>query len=409
MKTLLKIVFISYFITPLQILRKYAICKFQAPYQAEIFGTIFNYITLFDLLFIAIGIFTLIKYKAVPIGRTFGIYVVMNIISIITIIYKHGVYYDGIVEFVRVVAMYLTYMCFLIVGGRPSYIYRCILILMIITFIIFSIGYSNPNLENDTSGRLNAPGLEIATTGHVAGALLILMAFNESEGYFVRLMGIIFGISGLAISGSRLPLIISMCFVIMITIYRSTKVISFRNLGIAVLMLAIIWSGIILFSNSPTIGRMASPSVLLTDYSVLGRLLAWNAANKILDAYPMGLYNSDWIVQEQLAKNNYPSHCHNAYIQLYLKYGLMLIPFVAFLIISILKGIKMNNSCAFVLLYMITCWIFDYPLFVTKYSLILFILIFDNELINKRHDDNIEYYNHQLFGNERHRNCESKA
>jgi len=190
------------------------------------------------------------------------------------------------------------------------------------------------------------------------------------------------GAYSLLFSGSRLPFGI---FLIVLIILLCTHPSRIRKKFIILIILAIIPILIIILpQNRLAISRY---SIFTKDFSIFFdeflslRKDAIQSSLALMKYHPLGLYNSDWLVQEKLNDFGYPSHTHSNYIQMYLRYGPLMLIFWYIFIIETVQGFHVRSPYAYIMLYILIGSLFDYYFFVTKAVIIVFAVVFLNRYL----------------------------
>lgn len=374
------------FAAPFAIDKSSAILSIAEPYQAQIFGTIQPYYTLYQLLALVVGLalFILKPYRTIVANCTFIVYTLVNVIGIAVLVLLalsgNHVYWDYALEFLRLFSLVILAETVIEFHGfNPIILVRCMLILLIIP--IAYLAFSDPSgFLYARGGRVNGPGLELTSTGHVAAiALLLGWLVPLPNRYKISL--VILSVIVLLLSGARIPFVL----VVMIC---AVKMFCLTKLSIKKVILFISVIGIVSFAlwlNKADLivgGRIGSiangKSNIMEEYTV-GRGIAVIDSKEMLSRHPYGYIDSDWSIQEELVLLGFPSHTHSNYVQSYLRFGPLALVFWGVLIWRAHKGSRRKSPYATCLWFIVLGSIFDYNGCITKVMLILFIFSAFNE------------------------------
>lgn len=376
---------------------------------ANDWGTVFPHIGLLEIAALGYVAFKFMagQFRLRDAGKGFNIFLAISGFCILWMWipyfwgYSSEFYWDGLVELVRLSAVFWLFVCMAPTWAkRQAFVLTSLAATYGAVLVMYLIGFQNDKMEGGSLGRLNAPGLEVTSAGHFA-AVLLLCGILFVRGW-KRWLCCILGTSGLLIAGGRAPLLFLLLFVpwMIIRYWRSAwgkwQHVTLAAVGLTIILcLALAGAG----SGLPIVGRLteilngqgqevqqtvSAQFGAIADSDVAsrlgGRMDAWGAAISALEAntgLPLG---SDWRVQAELNVFGYPSHCHNTFLQLLLKFGVFALPLFVMLVISIWRGFRRRSPYAIILLFLLVGWLADYWLFVTKASLYFWAFILFNEM-----------------------------
>lgn len=368
-----------YCVLPFEIDKRFSIISLTIPSQAEAFGTVWPYFGLIHVIAIvlALALVFLIPLNTLLQCQTYFVYCLINLGAIFLLV--SGIetprYWDYSVEFLRLSS--LATLAILVLawkGYKPDLLIGTLLLTLTPPILLFLTG----NISGFVAlrdGRINAPGLEITTTGH-AGALAVLLALSIPIRKSVRVCLFIAGMFSVLASGSRIAFALTFVFAVVL-FWRAHQSIRKRVAAIAVILIC--GTIVLFFASSGFVagGRFETlfqgTSTLQDEYTV-GRGMALLASIEVIKEHPLGFVDSDWAIQEQLLEFGFPSHTHSNIFQTYLRYGPVMFAFWALLATEAWKGLKKRSPYAIPLWFLIAGSFCDYYGDVTKMMLFLFMV-----------------------------------
>lgn len=379
----LTLLFFIYFFLPFNLMKRMYIFALLPPPYAIDFGTVFPYLTIVEVMIaLSLVITVCLKRLRVPYpGIIWILYATLNLLSLFAAsLIGDFIYFDGILEFVRLSVVFWLYLFAVNEKRNPEALLYYSLLLLILVYVVI---YFSGKVNYSEAGRLNAPGFEITSTGYVSGCLLVMSIIGWKRSPWIRIAGITLGFLGLLLAGS---LWASICtgIIIIYLIFKAPWGMRFVYLGIVILLLfrgfMVTYKG----EKLPLIARISLMGDIRQAPSLTARIEAMKAGINVLKKHPWGFLNSDWYIQENLVAVGYPSHTHNTFIQIYLKYGPLAIIFFIVLIWQTITGLKRGSPYSYILFLLLLGWTLDYALFVTKYALVVFVIAVLNERFLKR-------------------------
>ena len=370
----------AYFLLPFGAEKVMSMFSLTAPAQAEEFGTVFPVYTFAHLLALCIGVVLLILVGLQPIklNKPFVAYCVANLAAIPWMFIFHTssdpLYWDYVLELFRLFSLAL--LAIVVLEERhydPYVLVRCLAPLLIIpvALVIFT---NVRDFLSAREGRINAPGLEITSTGHIS-AIAVILGMSLPLRRPIRAVLFLVGGVSLLQSGSRLALL--GCLVCAgIVVWRQHKSTMHRArslIAVVILGALAIWFGSTNLSGAERLGTL-SDSETLTEEIASGRALAFLAACTVIYDHPLGYVDSDWSIQEKLVTAGFPSHTHSNYLQSYLRFGPWAILFWGVFAYQTAIGLKRSSPYAPAMCFVLVGSLFDYYTFVTKAMIIIFII-----------------------------------
>ncbi|HEV2326093.1 MAG TPA: hypothetical protein VGS10_19295, partial [Terracidiphilus sp.] len=287
------------FAAPFEVTRHLAVFSLMEPPQAQIFGTVMPYYTVLQLLGLVLGgsLFLLGPRRAIISNRAFMTYAAVNLIGIAALPFLtptgHPVYWDFALEFLRLSSTVL--LAGTVLEARdfnPFILLRCLLIVLVVP-LIYLLATNPTEFLDARSGRVNGPGLEITSTGHVAALAVLLGIFLRLPGRY-RVPLIALGTVMLLLSGARIPLVLAI-MIIVVTLWQRTQGMGKRLALMTAVTAVILFVLMLAQSNLIAGGRVGSltgnSSDLETEYAV-GRGLAAVASWEMIAAHPLGYIDS---------------------------------------------------------------------------------------------------------------------
>ncbi|HZP03257.1 MAG TPA: O-antigen ligase family protein [Terracidiphilus sp.] len=374
------------FISPAAIDQHLALISLTPPNQAQLFGTVWPYFSVTHLLALIIGggLFATGSRHSINANKAFVVYCAINVIGIVILPFltprTQPVYWDFALEFLRLSSLVL--LASTVIEARnydPAILARSLTGLLAIPAVL--VVFTNPfAFLSERGGRLNAPGLEITSTGHV-GALAILLAISGVFPKIYRMPLVILGAISLLGSGSRIPFLL-VTAILVIQLWKSTKSYSKRILMIFVLGALVAFAIILTSTSSIAGGRLGSltggGSDLESEYAI-GRGVALLTTIKLVSEHPFGYLDSDWGIQQELANLGFPSHTHSFYFQSYLRFGPLMFIFLGVICWRAIVSVRNGSPYAGCLWFFVVGCALDYYGFVTKAMLIVFVIFLLNE------------------------------
>lgn len=374
------LVLFAYMLLPFRWQESLALFGLEPPVQALSFGTVFPFVGILEVT--AVGVAAMLcffgAWKALKTDRLFLAYGFVNIISFLQILWlasgSRYVYWDWLVEFLRFSSVYLLFASVAHFCRKKDLLFiSAVAVLLGPSLVLLAAGYIAPDVLAERSGRLNAPGLELTSTAHV-GAMLLLLSLVRPTRWFWRAVPTTLGVGTLLVAGSRLAIGISW---IVIALLLSTRGSAWRRMAV----MSVFVAGTLLLILVPlgdelAVGRflifLERPSVMREEFLLI-RGAALQSSLGLLRAHPLGILNSDWAVQAELVGLGFPSHTHSNYIQMYLRYGpLVLIIWYIFLS-ETRRGFRAGSPYAYLLLFVLLGSALDYYAFVTKAMIVVFV------------------------------------
>ena len=368
-----------YFVSPFAVEQKLSVFSLPIPAQAEAFGTVWPYLSLFHLAAMGIAFLLALFGGMKPISRNkpFVAYCLVNVAAILWMLISHTgypVYWDYALEFLRLGS--LTVLALLVLAERgydPRILVRGLIVLLSIPLVLLIFSNMSSFLA-EREGRVNAPGLEITSTGHV-GAIAALLGLTLPISWRLRVALLLLGGLSLLQSGSRLALVF--CIVTSaLVLWRKAASIKRRLAYVAAVALAgaaIIWLGSTNLTGGERLGTLRSEEALRDEFAG-GRAMALVASVLVITDHPFGYVDSDWAIQEELVNVGFPSHTHSHLLQSYLRFGPLALLFWGVLVFQTVAGFKAKSPYAPALLFILMGSLFDYYGFVTKAMLIVFVI-----------------------------------
>ena len=374
------------FISPAAVDQHLALISLTPPNQAELFGTVWPYFSVIHVLALAIsaGLFATGSRESISTNKAFVVYCTINVIGIMMLPFltprTQPVYWDFALEFLRLSSLVVLASTVLEARNYDSAILaRGLTGLLAIPAVL--LAFTNPfAFLSERGGRLNAPGLEITSTGHV-GALAILLAISGVFPKVYRVPLVILGSISLLGSGSRIPFLL-LTVIALIQLWNSTKSYSKRVLiifGVG----ALVAFAIVLASTSSIaggrLGSLAGGGGDLEGEYAIGRGVALLTTLKLFSEHAFGYLDSDWGIQQELANLGFPSHTHSFYFQSYLRFGPLMFVFLGVICWRAIVAIRKGSRYAGCLWFVVIGCALDYYGFVTKAMLIVFVMFLLNE------------------------------
>ena len=382
------------FATPFALDKNFIVLSLMEPPQAQIFGTVMPYYTVIQLLALILGgaLLLLGPHRAVVTNWAFTTYFAVNLIGIATLpfLVKSGqpIYWDFALELLRLSSMVI--LAGAVLEARkfnPLLLVRCLLIVLSVPLVYLAA--SNPTeFLHARSGRVNGPGLEITSTGHVAAlALLLGICVRLPARYRIPLIGL--ATVMLLLSGARIPLALAV-IIIVVKLWRETERKARRFAlvsGVAAITLILLVLAQSKLIAGGRVGSLTGSSSSLTAEYAVGRGVAAMTAGELLAAHPFGYVDSDWSIQDGLVDLGWPSHTHSNYFQSYLRFGPLALVFWGVLIWRTRKGSRLGSPYTSCLWFVLIGSTLDYYGFVTKAMLVVFMIYELNEAHIRRASD----------------------
>ncbi len=366
------------------------------PAQAELFGTVWPYFTVFHLaaLLVGVSLFILAPHRSKSVSRLFLIYSAINLCGIVALPFLtprgEPLYWDFALEYLRLASLVI------LAGGvlqansfNPRVIARCLLIVIAIPIIMVAV--TDPvGFLTARQGRVNGPGLEITSSGHV-GAIAFLLGLSLPLPKRYKVPMVLLGLAMTVLSGSRIPFLLAIGIAI-VRFWSSGK--SFRTRAAAVAAILVIAIIAIYFASASSVGGgrlgtlTGSSSDLETEYAV-GRGLAFLTTMLMFRAHPFGYVDSDWAIQRQLVSFGFPSHTHSSVFQSYLRFGPLALIFWAALFLETMKAQRAKSPYSTCMWFILFGSFLDYYGFVTKAMLVVFMVFHLNEAFVKSTAENV--------------------
>jgi hypothetical protein len=373
------------FAMPFAVESSLALFSLRMPSQAVIFGTVWPYYSVVHLtaLLVGCGLFLLGSRRSLFSNRVFIAYAAVNLIAICLIPFLtprgQPVYWDYALEFLRLSSLVL--LATTVLEYRrfdPRVLAHCLLIVAAIPLVFLVLG--NPaDFLFARAGRVNGPGLELTSTGHIA-AIVLLLGISLPLPKAYRGVMIALGIVDLLLSGARIPFVLALGIAIVQLWYRTKRLIG--KIAIAATIAGSVATVFALGSASSPIGRLATltgnSEALETEYTV-GRGMALLTTMKMFSEHPLGYVDSDWAIQRELVDLGFPSHTHSHYFQSYLRYGPLMFVFWGMLIAETVRATRRQSPYATTLWFIAIGSALDYYGFVTKAMLVVFMVAFLNQ------------------------------
>jgi hypothetical protein len=371
---------------PYPVDQKLALLSLDLPMEAALFGTVWPYYSVLHLLALTVGCALLLfdPRRSILSNPPFIAYAVLNLIGIIALPFLtpagSTAYWDFAIEFLRLASLVILANAVLSARGlNPIVLARGLLILLALP-LVFLITANPTGFLAEREGRVNSPGMEITSTGHVAAlALLIGVSVPLPKKYRIPL--IVLGLVVLLLSGARIPFVLVVIMVV-VQIWQATKSKAKRMAllasiaGLTVLALAASTSNAIGGGHMGTL--TGDSAVMQTEYTI-GRGMAFIASIDLIAAHPLGYLDSDWSIQEELMRHGWPSHTHNNYFQSYLRFGPLMIAFWGVLATRARRGWRLGSPYASCLWFVLIGSAFDYYGCITKAMLFVFMIAELNE------------------------------
>lgn len=368
------------FILPFGVEAALSVVSLPMPAQAELFGTVWPYYSLLHVaaLGVALGLSFWGNVEPILRNKPFVIYCVVNMLAILwmLVLRPSGVplYWDYALEFLRLTS--LVVLALLVVGARhddPRILARSLILLLSIPVILL-LFTNMSHFLSEREGRINAPGLEIGSTGHVS-AIAVLLGLTLPVSRSLRVGLLLIGGVCLLQSGSRLALVFCILTVAMV-LWKKNQGLKKRVLSVVGLVVAgvvIIWFGSVNATVGERLGTFGDAGGL-RDELAGGRAMGLVASFLVIADHPLGYVDSDWAIQEELVSVGFPSHTHSNLLQSYLRFGPLSFLFWGVLVSQTVVGFKAKSPYAPALLFILMGSLFDYYGFVTKAMLIVFVL-----------------------------------
>ena len=379
------------FAAPFLVDERFAIVSLQMPEQAKLFGTVWPYYSFLHLSAFAVGCGLLLlgPRRAVILNFPFISYAAVNMCGIASLPFlvpaSHVIYWDFALEAMRLFSVVL--LAGTVLEARefsPLVLVRGLLILLIIPLGLL-VATNPAGFLSERQGRVNGPGLEVTSTGHVAAfALLLGVSLQLPAKYRIILIGL--AATMLVLSGARIPFMLA---VVMIAVQLWCTTANRVKRYALIATLTVLTTMVIIFTASSSVaggrfGTLTGDSAdIETEYAV-GRGVAAVTAVKLLAAHPLGYIDSDWSVQEELVRLGFPSHTHSHYFQSYLRFGPLVLVFWGVFIWRVRKGSRLRSPYTSCLWFVLIGSALDYYGFVTKAMLIVFMLTELNESYLRR-------------------------
>jgi hypothetical protein len=401
-------VFYLYMLVPARVQDTIAVFRLPMPPAAAAYSLGYAYLTVIDLVMLALGGFMLILFSGRrPRGATnwsllFYVSLCVLCAAASWVFSQLGVfptaYWDGPLSALRVIAAYLPFAA--IQGdsrARARHLQNALALLFLTSVALNLAGFANPATPSNQAGRLTASGLDFATTSY-AGAALALTALTMSRGPRQVVLFAI-GMIGLLMGGGRNAIVVFIPALALVTFQRYTlkkETVAAFSVA-AVLLVPLAFAAPFVTERLPLLNRSLDdrvyyrqPQVLsalarstfpyvdripLTDPAFVGRVNVWATSLDLLRSshgVPLG---SDWLVQQQLAPLGVPSHSHNAYLQTALKFGPLAVCLWAAWFLSAWRGLRARSPYSAAIAFLMLSLLLDYWLLVTKATFVLFAFI----------------------------------
>ena len=365
---------------PFAVDQRLSLFSLSMPRQAELFGTVWPYYSLLHLLAMATAcaLGVLSPTRTLLSNRPFGVYCAVNLVGMVALPLLnpvgHPIYWDFALEFLRITSLVLLALAVLEARDYdPMVLVRSLFLMLLIPLAMLIVTNSGGFLA-ERQGRVNGPGLEVTSTGHVA-AIAVLLSFSLPIDKTIRtLLGIV-GAVVLLLSGARTPFVLAFA-IIVVHIWRRTR----KAKRVALLAAVAGIMALALFLSSATeagggrVGSLTGDRANIETEFAVGRGVAVMTSLKLLASHPLGLVDSDWAIQEELAAMGFPSHTHSHYFQSYLRFGLFSLLFWAAMARCTFKASRLHLPVAGSLWFVLIGSALDYYGFVTKAMLVVFML-----------------------------------
>src|SRR5579872_2768025 len=201
-----------YFMMPFGVEKALSVVSLSAPPQAELFGTVWPYFSFLNLAALGLAAAIAVFGSISPVLRNkpFVIYLLVNVLAIFWMLISRpsgqSVYWDYALEFLRLSSFVILA---LVVFGERQYDPRILargLILLLGVPVILQVFTNMSSFLSEREGRVNAPGLEITSTGHVS-AIAVLLGLTLPVSRSLRAALLVVGGLSLLQSGSRIALL----------------------------------------------------------------------------------------------------------------------------------------------------------------------------------------------------------
>ncbi len=412
MPMLLYLFYLLYMLLPFRLQKTVSLIELVPPETAKTFGTIFPYLGVLELCALMIAGVQWIRrgFKLYKSDYTFFVYIGISISSIAYVCLRQvwGGHVENweceIVFIVRLCALYFLFISLSLSRiSLEKMLFRALTFLFVAYLILYTCGIRNENMFGNIYDRMNAPGLEVTSTGYLAGVLMC-GGISLARGKWRFLMGSV-GMVSLLIAGSRAACTISGVVILIDIVLRCKKnrlifALVFYMLVICVVGVLVsqgMYRGIPLFNrfnnedNEKIVQTdpIADMSVLMQyehawrtnitfwspPQSLLERLLAWHVGTSILLELRGEPVGSDWAVQSRLVEAGFPSHTHSVLLQSFIKYGFL--AFVIWIVIvrGLWSGMKTGSPYIGPLLVLVMGGLVDYWFFVDKAAFVFFALM----------------------------------
>jgi hypothetical protein len=363
-----------------------SLISFPMPAQAALFGTVWPYFTVAHLAALLTGILLVLlaPKRSAAVSTLFLIYSAINLCGIVTLPFLtpngQPVYWDYALEYLRLASLVV------LAGGvlqarsfDPRVIARCLLI--VIAIPIAMVAFTNPiGFLTARGGRVNGPGLEITSSGHV-GAMTFLLGLSLPLPRRYKVAMVLLGLAMTVLSGSRIPFLLAIGIAI-VWFWKSGR--SFKTRAVAMAAVALVAVVVIYFASSSSVGggrlgTLSGDSSDLENEYAIGRGLAFLTTMMMFGAHPFGYVDSDWAIQQQLLSFGFPSHTHSSVFQSYLRFGPLALIFWIALIWETVKATRNKSPYTACMWFILLGSFADYYDFVTKAMLLVFMVLHLNE------------------------------
>jgi hypothetical protein len=374
------------FAVPFIVDQKLALVSFNMPHQAELFVTVWPYFSLLHFFALVVGGALLFGKSNRPIIRNPSLvaYAAVNMIGIAALSFLSGdqetLYWDFALEFMRLFS--LVILATAVNDARnfsPLVLVRGFLILLLIP-LAFLIATNPTGFLVERGGRVNGPGLELTSTGHVAAlAFLFGISVPLPNKYRFPLIGL--AVLVLLLSGARIPFALALLMAVAQILHSNKSSAKRFTLlaalaGLTTLALAASTMSII---GGGHVGTLTGDRAGMETEYAMGRGIAFFTSIELIVEHPLGYRDSDWSIQEDLVRHGWPSHTHSNYFQSYLRYGPLILVFWGILAVRAYRGWRSSSPYASCLLFVLIGSAFDYYGCITKAMLLVFMLASLNE------------------------------
>lgn len=400
LRKVLLLFYVIYMIVPFRVHALLGFIVIKAPQQAALFGTIFPVFSYIDLAAFVVALLV-VPFGFLYQNRIFVVYCLacfgaMSFAAMRFPFFSLEYFGAGIIVVIREVIPIVIVHRLLKFNVPYQWILSPFLLAMVAGIVMHLAGAQNSAFSPDDYGRLNPPGLEVTSAGHI-GVALLLLGYTAFKGW-PRILYMTGGIMGAVAAGGRIPFVLITCW----SIWQIARVYSLRQIISRIIFIGgviALFFVALKFISIPVLNRFISPpqvaesaqneeknlasSIFPTNFSILqdpnvmGRLAGWSSGLMTLKeemGYPLG---TDWGVQNKLVDYGWPSHTHNTYIQMLLCWGGFAI-FPLLVGVQCWRGLRKNKYKSSIwgdiIVFLMIGWFFDYYLCVVNASVFYFII-----------------------------------